>query len=243
MRNIKITIQYNGKNYCGWQKQNNSPGIQGTIEKAIFDITREEVKKTGSGRTDAGVQALGQVANFKTNSQIPVDRIPNALNAKLPKDISIVKAEEVDEDFHSRYSAKKKTYRYQIYNSLYRSPIYADISYPVKYDLDIDKMKKEAKSLIGTYDFKGFMSSGSSVIDTVRTIYNIEVSKSEDLIIIEIEGNGFLYNMVRIIAGTLVDIGRGRITEKMSTIIESKSRSMAGHTAPAHGLFLKKVDY
>ena len=243
MRNIKITIQYNGKNYCGWQKQNNSPGIQGTIEKAIFDITREEVKITGSGRTDAGVHALGQVANFKTNSQIPVDRIPNALNAKLPKDISIVKAEEVDEDFHSRYSAKKKTYRYQIYNSQYRSPIYADISYPVKYDLDIDKMKKEAKSLIGTYDFKGFMSSGSSVIDTVRTIYNIEVSKSEDLIIIEIEGNGFLYNMVRIIAGTLVDIGRGRIAEKMSTIIESKSRSMAGHTAPAHGLFLKKVDY
>ena len=243
MRNIKITIQYNGKNYCGWQKQNNSPGIQGTIEKAIFDITREEVKITGSGRTDAGVHALGQVANFKINSQIPVDRIPNALNAKLPKDISIVKAEEVDEDFHSRYSAKKKTYRYQVYNSLYRSPIYADISYPVKYDLDIDKMKKEAKSLIGTYDFKGFMSSGSSVTDTVRTIYNIEVSKSEDLIIIEIEGNGFLYNMVRIIAGTLVDIGRGRITEKMSTIIESKSRSMAGHTAPAHGLFLKKVDY
>lgn len=243
MRNIKITIQYNGKNYCGWQKQNNSPGIQGTIEKAIFDITREEVKITGSGRTDAGVHALGQVANFKINSQIPVDRIPNALNAKLPKDISIVKAEEVDEDFHSRYSAKKKTYRYQIYNSLYRSPIYADISYPVKYDLDIDKMKKEAKSLIGTYDFKGFMSSGSSVIDTVRTIYNIEVSKSEDLIIIEIEGNGFLYNMVRIIAGTLVDIGRGRITENMSTIIKSKSRSMAGHTAPAHGLFLKKVDY
>ena len=243
MRNIKITIQYNGKNYCGWQKQNNSPGIQGTIEKAIFDITREEVKITGSGRTDAGVHALGQVANFKTNSQIPVDRIPNALNAKLPKDISIVKAEDVDEDFHSRYSAKKKTYRYQIYNSQYRSPIYADISYPVKYDLDIDKMKKEAKSLIGTYDFKGFMSSGSSVIDTVRTIYNIEVSKSEDLIIIEIEGNGFLYNMVRIIAGTLVDIGRGRITENMSTIIKSKSRSMAGHTAPAHGLFLKKVDY
>ena len=243
MRNIKITIQYNGKNYCGWQKQNNSPGIQGTIEKAIFDITREEVKITGSGRTDAGVHALGQVANFKINSQIPVDRIPNALNAKLPKDISIVKAEEVDEDFHSRYSAKKKTYRYQVYNSLYRSPIYADISYPVKYDLDIDKMKKEAKSLIGTYDFKGFMSSGSSVTDTVRTIYNIEVSKSEDLIIIEIEGNGFLYNMVRIIAGTLVDIGRGRIAEKMSTIIESKSRSMAGHTAPAHGLFLKKVDY
>ena len=243
MRNIKITIQYNGKNYCGWQKQNNSPGIQGTIEKAIFDITGEEVKITGSGRTDAGVHALGQVANFKTNSQIPASRIPNALNAKLPKDISIVDAEEVDEDFHSRYSAKKKRYRYQIYNSPYRSPIYADTSYPVKYDLDIDKMKKEAKLFIGTHDFKGFMSSGSSVVDTIRTIYDIGVSKSEDLIIIEIEGNGFLYNMVRIIAGTLVDIGRGKIDTDLSTIIESKSRSMAGHTAPAHGLFLKKVDY
>lgn len=243
MRNIKITIQYNGKNYCGWQKQNNSPGIQGTIEQAIFDITAENVKITGSGRTDAGVHALGQVANFKTNSKIPINRIPDALNSKLPRDISIVKAEEVDENFHSRYSAKKKRYRYQIYNSPYRSPIYADTSYPVKYDLNVDKMKEEAKSLIGTYDFKGFMSSGSSVIDTVRTIYDINVLKSEDLIIIEIEGNGFLYNMVRIISGTLVDIGRGRINQKMSTIIESKSRSMAGHTAPAHGLFLKKVDY
>ncbi|MGL5717568.1 MAG: tRNA pseudouridine(38-40) synthase TruA [Paraclostridium sp.] len=243
MRNIKITIQYNGKNYCGWQKQNNSPGIQGTIEKAVFDITAEEVKITGSGRTDSGVHALGQVANFMTDSKIPVDRIPNALNAKLPKDISIIKAEEMNEDFHSRYSAKKKRYRYQIYNSPYRSPIYSDISYPVKYDLDIDKMKKESKSLIGTYDFKGFMSSGSSVVDTVRTIYDINVLKVEDLIIIEIEGNGFLYNMVRIIAGTLVDIARGRIDTDMSTIIESKSRSMAGHTAPAHGLFLKKVDY
>ncbi|MGL4797186.1 MAG: tRNA pseudouridine(38-40) synthase TruA [Paraclostridium sp.] len=243
MRNIKITIQYNGKNYCGWQKQNDSPGIQGTIENAIFEITRECVKITGSGRTDAGVHALGQVANFKMNSKIPVEKLPSALNSKLPKDISIIKAEEVSEDFHSRYSAKKKRYRYQIYNSIYRSPIYADISYPVKYDLDIDKMKKEAKSLIGTHDFKGFMSSGSSVVDTIRTIYDINVLKSEDLIIIEIEGNGFLYNMVRIIAGTLVDIGRGRIDTSMTTIIESKSRSMGGHTAPAHGLFLKKVDY
>ena len=243
MRNIKITIEYDGTRYNGWQSQKNGTGIQEILTNAIHQVCSDVDKINGAGRTDAGVHALGQVANFKTNSQIPIDRIPNALNAKLPKDISIVKAEEVDEDFHSRYSAKKKTYRYQIYNSQYRSPIYADISYPVKYDLDIDKMKKEAKSLIGTYDFKGFMSSGSSVIDTVRTIYNIEVSKSEDLIIIEIEGNGFLYNMVRIIAGTLVDIGRGRITENMSTIIESKSRSMAGHTAPAHGLFLKKVDY
>ena len=227
MRNLKITIQYNGSNYCGWQKQPDSLGIQGTIEKAIHDITREEVKLTGSGRTDAGVHALGQVANFKLENAIPVDKIPNALNSKLPKDISIIDCTEVDDEFHSRYNAKGKTYRYLIHNSVYRSPIYKDISYHVKYDLDFDKMVKESKYLIGTHDFKGFMSSGSSVKDTV----------------LEVEGNGFLYNMVRIIVGTLVDIGRGRINKSLKEIVESKSRSECGHTAPAHGLFLKKVDY
>ena len=243
MRNIKLTIQYNGKNYCGWQKQNDSLGVQGTIEQAIKEITREDVKITGSGRTDAGVHALGQVANFNTESSIPIEKIPSALNSKLPKDISIINAEEMPLDFHSRYCAKGKTYRYMIYNNSYRTPIYNSISYFVKYDLDLEKMQKEAKSLIGTYDFKGFMSSGSSVKDTVRTIYDIQIIKQEDLIVIEVQGNGFLYNMVRIIVGTLVDIGRGRINSDMSSIIESKSRSMAGHTAPAQGLFLKKVDY
>ncbi|CEQ27024.1 tRNA pseudouridine(38-40) synthase TruA [Paraclostridium sordellii] len=243
MRNIKLTIQYNGKNYCGWQKQNDSLGVQGTIEQAIKEITSEDVKITGSGRTDAGVHALGQVANFNTESSIPIEKIPSALNSKLPKDISIINAEEMPLDFHSRYCAKGKTYRYMIYNNSYRTPIYNNISYFVKYDLDLEKMQKEAKSLIGTYDFKGFMSSGSSVKDTVRTIYDIQIIKQEDLIVIEVQGNGFLYNMVRIIVGTLVDIGRGRINSDMSSIIESKSRSMSGHTAPAQGLFLKKVDY
>lgn len=243
MRNIKITIQYNGANYCGWQKQPNSLGIQGTIEKAIYEITKEEVKITGSGRTDAGVHAFGQVANFKLMSSIPTSKIPNALNAKLPKDIAVIACEEVPEEFHSRYSAKGKRYRYLIYNSAYRSPIYKDISYQVKYDLDFEKMCTEAKSLIGTHDFKGFMSSGSSVSDTVRTIYDIELTKEDDLIVMEVEGSGFLYNMVRIIAGTLVDIGRNRITESLEDVINSKSRSRCGHTAPAHGLFLKKVDY
>lgn len=243
MRNIKLTIQYNGQNYCGWQKQNDSLGIQGTIEKAIDDITKEKVKIIGSGRTDAGVHALGQVANFNTDCDIPIEKIPNALNSKLPKDISIIAAEEKDMDFHSRYSAKGKRYRYMIYNNSYRTPIYNNISYFVKYNLDIEKMKKEAKALVGTHDFKGFMSSGSSVKDTVRTIYDIQIFNQDDLIIIEVEGNGFLYNMVRILVGTLVDIGRGKIETDMLSIIKSKSRSMAGHTAPAHGLFLKKVDY
>ena len=243
MRNLKLTIQYDGSKYCGWQKQPNSSGIQGTIEYAIYEITKEKVNITGSGRTDAGVHALGQVANFKTNSTIPAARIPDALNAKLPKDISIIDCQEVSEDFHSRYSATGKIYRYLIYNKPYRSPLYKDTSYHVRYDLDIQKMRLEAKSLLGTYDFKGFMSSGSSVKDTVRTIRDITIEEKEDLIVIEVEGNGFLYNMVRIIVGTLVDIGRGRIDKSMEEIIASQDRGEAGHTAPAHGLFLKKVHY
>ena len=215
MRNLKITLQYNGKDYCGWQKQPNALGIQGTVEKAIYEITKEEVKVTASGRTDAGVHALGQVANFKTECNIPADRVPDALNAKLPKDISVISCEEVDIDFHARYNACGKT----------------------------DKIRSEAKYLIGTHDFGGFMSSGSSVKDTVRTIYDVDIKENDGMISIEVSGNGFLYNMVRIIVGTLVDIGRGRIKHNMEEIINSKSRSMCGHTAPAHGLFLKKVNY
>ncbi|WP_434793809.1 tRNA pseudouridine synthase A [Terrisporobacter petrolearius] len=243
MRNLKLTIQYDGTKYCGWQKQPNSSGIQGTIEYAIYEITKEKVNIIGSGRTDAGVHALGQVANLKTNSNIPAARIPDALNAKLPKDISIIDCQEVSDDFHSRYSATGKIYRYLIYNKPYRSPLYKDISYHVRYDLDIEKMRVEAQSLLGTHEFKGFMSSGSSVKDTVRTIHNISIEESGDLIVLEMEGNGFLYNMVRIIVGTLVDIGRGRIDKPLEEIIASQDRGEAGHTAPAHGLFLKKVHY
>lgn len=243
MRNLKLTIQYDGTKYCGWQKQPNSSGIQGTIEYAIYEITKEKVNIIGSGRTDAGVHALGQVANFKTNSNIPAARIPDALNAKLPKDISIIDCQEVSDDFHSRYSATGKIYRYLIYNKPYRSPLYKDISYHVRYNLDIEKMRVEAQSLLGTHEFKGFMSSGSSVKDTVRTIHNISIEESGDLIVLEVEGNGFLYNMVRIIVGTLVDIGRGRIDKPLEEIIASQDRGEAGHTAPAHGLFLKKVHY
>ncbi|WP_419749837.1 tRNA pseudouridine(38-40) synthase TruA [Terrisporobacter petrolearius] len=243
MRNLKLTIQYDGTKYCGWQKQPNSSGIQGTIEYAIYEITKEKVNIIGSGRTDAGVHALGQVANFKINSNIPAARIPDALNAKLPKDISIIDCQEVSDDFHSRYSATGKIYRYLIYNKPYRSPLYKDISYHVRYDLDIQKMRVEAQSLLGTHEFKGFMSSGSSVKDTVRTIHNISIEESGDLIVLEVEGNGFLYNMVRILVGTLVDIGRGRIDKPLEEIIASQDRGEAGHTAPAHGLFLKKVHY
>lgn len=243
MRNIKIIVQYNGKNYCGWQKQPDSMGIQGNLEYAIEKITGEKVKITGSGRTDAGVHALGQVANFFTESSIPAHRIPNALNSQLPKDISVIDAEEVDMEFHSRYSAKGKRYRYVIHNSRYRNPIVRETSYQVKYDLDVEKMKREAEALKGTHDFFGFMSSGSSVESTVRTITDVNITTEDDMIVMEFEGNGFLYNMVRIISGTLVDIGRGKIKKGMREIIEAKDRKEAGHTAPAHALFLKKVFY
>lgn len=243
MRNLKITVQYDGTKYCGWQKQPDSLGIQGNLEYAICEITKEKSNINGSGRTDAGVHALGQVANFRTNSKIPSQSMPRALNAKLPKDIVVIACEEVDYEFHARFNAKKKTYRYMIYNNEYRNPIYKDISYQVKYKLNLEKMIKEAQSLLGTHDFKGFMSSGSEIKDTVRTIYDISIREQDGMIVIEVEGNGFLYNMVRIIVGTLVDIGRGKIENSLSDIIASKDRSKCGHTAPAHGLFLKKVDY
>ncbi|MDR1773291.1 MAG: tRNA pseudouridine(38-40) synthase TruA [Clostridioides sp.] len=243
MRNIKILVQYNGKNYCGWQSQPEKLGISGEIERAFFVIANEKIKLIGSGRTDAGVHATGQVANFKCESNIEVRKIPDALNAMLPKDISIIKAEEVNENFHSRYSAKKKKYKYIINNSRYRNPIISDYSYQVKYDLDVEKMKEEAKNLLGSHDFCSFMSSGSSVKDTVRTIESVNLNMKENIIEFEIVGNGFLYNMVRIIVGTLVDIGRGKIEISMKEIIENKSRGTAGHTAPPQGLFLEEVLY
>ncbi|WAW15882.1 tRNA pseudouridine(38-40) synthase TruA [Peptostreptococcus equinus] len=242
-----LVISYNGKNYAGWQKQNNQKTIQGELEYAINNIfsknSIESIDIIGSGRTDAGVHAYGQVANFKVNTTIPIDRIPEILNSKLPKDISVVGVKEVSEEFHSRYSAHKKTYKYYIYPSRTRSPFYMERSYQVKYELDFEKMEKEIKFLEGEHDFCGFMSSGSSVKTTVRTIYSADIYKEGDLFVIEVEGNGFLYNMIRIIAGTLVDIGRGKITESLDKIIESKDRNRAGHTAPAQGLFLYKVDY
>ncbi len=243
-KNIKIVVSYNGKNYCGWQKQKNALGIQGELEYACRQAFKQkDIEIIGSGRTDAGVHALAQVANFKVETAIPVDRFPEILNNYLPKDIAVIDALEVDMDFHSRYSAHRKTYRYYIYPSRIRSPFYKDTAYQVKYKLDVEKMKREIKKLEGKHDFVGFMSAGSSVKTTVREIYRADLFEEGDRLIIEVEGNGFLYNMVRIIVGTMVDIGRGRIEESLDKIIESKNRERAGHTAPAQGLFLKNVEY
>jgi len=244
MRNIKLTIEYDGKKFNGWQKQPDKLNIQGEIENAIKEITGEEVELIGSGRTDAGVHALAQVANFKTNSNLPVEKFPIALNSKLKKSIFIRQAEEVDERFHSRYNAKQKTYAYLINTSNHGNAIYRNLEYYTNLNLNIEQMQKAAKYFEGEHDFKAFKASGTSSKSSVRTIYKLEVMEVEGRIKIEITGNGFLYNMVRIISGTLVDVGIGKIkAEDIPNIIESKDRSKAGKTLPAHGLYLVNVEY
>lgn len=228
----------------GWQKQPNKLNIQGEIEKAIGEITGEEIDLIASGRTDAGVHSLGQTANFKTNSNIPIEKFPIAINSKLKKSIIIKSAEEVDERFHSRYSVKSKKYRYTINNSQYGSAIYRDMEYHFPFELDVQKMQEGAKFFEGEHDFKAFKASGTSSKSSVRTIFKAEVIKNKDRIYIELTGNGFLYNMVRIISGTLVDVGTGKIEPKeIKNIIESKERIKAGKTLPARGLCLVEVNY
>ena len=207
MRNIKLTIEYDGKEFNGWQKQPTRLNIQGEIERAIYGITGENVELCASGRTDAGVHALGQVANFKTNSSVPIDKFPIAINTYLKKSIRILKAEEVDEKFHSRYNCKRKTYRYIINNSNQGTAIYRNLEYNFAHKLNISAMKEAAKYFLGEHDFKAFKSSGTSSKSSIRTIYKAELKQDGDRIIIELTGNGFLYNMVRIISGTLVDVG------------------------------------
>ena len=244
MRNIKLTIEYDGKCYNGWQKQPDKLNIQGEIEKAIYNITQEEVDLIGSGRTDAGVHALGQVANFKTNSALPIEKLALAINSQLKSSIIIKKAEEVDERFHSRYTAKQKTYRYIINNSKTGTAIYRNLEYCFPVKLNVEKMVEAAKYFEGEHDFKAFKSSGTSGKNSVRTIYKAEVRQDGERIIIELTGNGFLYNMVRIIYGTLLDVGLGKIEpNEIPDIIEKKDRTQAGKTLPAHGLYLVKVQY
>lgn len=244
MRNIKLIIEYDGAKFGGWQKQPTKLNIQGEIEKAIQEITGEEINLTASGRTDAGVHSLGQVANFKTNSNIAIEKFPMAINSKLKKSIVIKEAEEVEEDFHARYKCKGKKYRYIINNSTCGSAIYRGLEYHIPQKLDIDKTKKAIKYFEGKHDFKGFRASGTSSKDSVREIYKAEIIQEKERIYIELTGNGFMYNMVRIIAGTLVDVGLGKIKpEDISNIIESKNRTLAGKTLPAHGLYLVEVYY
>lgn len=244
MRNIKLTIEYDGKEYKGWQKQPKHLNIQGEIENAIKSITGEEVELIGSGRTDAGVHAFGQVANFKIESDFPIDKIATAINSQLKKSIRVLKAEEVPLEFHSRYHCHQKTYAYIIDNSEQGTAIYRNTTHHISKPLNIENMQKAANYLVGEHDFSSFKSSGTSSKSSVRTIYQAQVLKEQTRVVIMLTGNGFLYNMVRIIAGTLVEVGMGdRLPEEMKDIIEAKDRQKAGKTLPARGLFLMNVNY
>lgn len=245
MRNIKIVIEYDGTKYNGWQSQKNGVGIQEMITNAIHQVTGEDIKINGSGRTDAGVHAIGQTANFLTESSIPANKFPVAINSFLPKDIVIKSAEDMDKDFHARYSVKGKKYMYVLNNSKLRSALDFYREYHMGQELDYKKMKKASEFFEGAHDFRGFMASGSSVKDTIRTISKVQLKKREDgRIIFCFTGDGFLYNMVRIMVGTLIDVGLGKINpDEIPDIIKSKDRKRAGKTVPAQGLYLMEVYY
>lgn len=245
MRNIKLTIEYDGKDFNGWQKQPNKLNIQGTIEQAIKKITGEDIELNASGRTDAGVHALGQVANLKTNSNIPIEKIAIAINTNLKQSIRVISAEEVEEKFHSRLKCKKKTYRYIINNSEFASAIYRNYETHIPLKLNVQKMNEAIKYFEGEHDFKAFRASGTSSKSSVRIIYKAQIiQKENNRIWLELTGNGFLYNMVRIIAGTIVDVGIGKICpDDIKEIINSKDRNKAGKTLPPQGLYLVNVEY
>lgn len=244
MRNIKLIIQYDGTAYHGWQTQKNAPTVQETLEKAIMSLTGSKPILTGCSRTDAGVHAERFCCNFKSETTIPTERFPLALNTFLPDDIVCLSAEDVSKEFNARFSAKKKRYTYFVQNSRFPDVFKKNYAWHFPYKTDINAMKKAAEAFIGEHDFIGFASSGFTVKTTVRTIYALEVEKENDLIKITVTGNGFLYNMVRIIAGTLCFAGCGKINpEDMADIINSCDRKRAGITAPPQGLFLSEVYY
>ncbi|MGE5328548.1 MAG: tRNA pseudouridine(38-40) synthase TruA [Deltaproteobacteria bacterium] len=244
MRNIKLIIEYDGTNYHGWQRQPDQISVQEVLENTLGKVLEHEVSITSAGRTDAGVHALGQAANFSTDCKIPANKIPCALNALLPDDIVVKEACEVPEDFHARFSAKGKYYKYIINNARFSSALEAKREYFCPYRLNIDLMKQSLELLLGTHDFKGFMASGCLVKDTFRTIYQAELEEKGDRIIVGLKADGFLYNMVRIIVGTLIDAGREKISiEDIKKAMETGNRSLLGKTVPPQGLYLAEVYY
>jgi tRNA pseudouridine38-40 synthase len=237
-------IEYDGTGYHGWQRQQNAPSIQQSIEEVIEKVVGHQVELIGAGRTDAGVHALGQTANFHTSSNIVIDKMPLAFNSMLPDDIVIKNTETVPEDFHARYQAKGKRYRYIIRNAKFPSALMRNREYFCHYPLDIPLMQKAIKLFVGMHDFKGLAAAGSSAKDTVRTIYDAQIKQEGENLVIDFYGNGFLYNMVRIMVGTLVDVGRGKLPiENIEKLISEGDRKLGGITAPPQGLYLVEVLY
>lgn len=244
MKKVKLVVAYDGTNYCGWQIQPNGVTIEQKLNEALTQLLGEEIKVTGASRTDAGVHSLGNVCVFETSSRMPAEKISFALNQRLPEDIVVQSSCEVDESFHPRFSKSKKTYEYRILNRKMRMPTRRLDTYFFHYELDVTAMQKAAGYLVGEHDFKSFCAANAQSETTIRTIYSCEVSKKEDIITIRVTGNGFLYNMVRIIAGTLIKVGNGDYKpEDMKEILDACDRSKAGPTAPAHGLTMIGLEY
>ncbi len=243
-KRIRLTVAYDGTNYNGWQIQPGGVTIEGELNKALRSLTGEEIQVTGASRTDAGVHGLCNIAVFDTISRIPGEKFSYALNQRLPEDIRIRLSEEVSCNFHPRKQKSRKTYEYHILNSAFPNPVKRLYTYFIYTPLNIEKMRQGAACLTGEHDFASFCSAGSQAETTVRTIYDLKIEKRKEEIIIRITGNGFLYNMVRIIAGTLIETGRGhRMPEEVKTILEKRSRAAAGPTAPPQGLILTEIKY
>lgn len=244
MKRVMLIVAYDGTDYCGWQIQPNGETIEGVLNRELTNLLGEEIVVTGASRTDAGVHSDGNVAIFDTEARMPADKISYALNQRLPEDIVVQQSMEVALDFHPRHCESKKTYEYRILNREFRDPNRRKNTYFYYRKLDIAAMQKAAEYLVGTHDFKSFCSIKAQVETTVRTIYELTVTKNEDVITIRITGNGFLYNMVRIIAGTLIEVGLGEIPpQQIERILEEKNREAAGPTAPACGLTMIGIEF
>ena len=243
-KRVLLTIEYDGSAYCGWQRQLNGPSVQQKVEEALFKVTGERIGIIGASRTDAGVHALGQRAHFDMESAIPADKLPFALNTRLPRDIRVTAGREVDGRFHARFDAAGKEYGYLIYNRRHPSALLRDLSAHVSVRLDESTMERACRHLPGTHDFAAFQAAGGTAKTTIRRIDSVSVGRQGDEIRLVIYGTAFLYNMVRIIAGTLIYVGQGRLPEDVfARAIETGDRLQLGPTAPPQGLCLNRVDY
>lgn len=244
MKRVKLVVAYDGTNYCGWQIQQNGITVEEVLNRTISELVGEPIAVIGASRTDSGVHAMGNVAVFDTESRIPAEKMSFALNQRLPEDIRIQASCEVEADWHPRYCDTRKTYEYRILNRRFAIPTQRLYSHFFYYPLDVEKMQQAADYLVGEHDFKSFCSTRTQVENTVRTIYFLRVVKEGDMIRIQINGNGFLYNMVRIIVGTLLKVGTGMYPpEHVKEILEAKDRRLAGPKAEARGLTLMEIEY
>ena len=245
MKRVKLTVAYDGTNYCGWQGQPNGITVEEGLNQHLSELLREPIRVIGASRTDAGVHALGNVAVFDTTARMPAEKISFALNTRLPQDIRIQESREVAADFHPRFCNTVKTYEYKILNRRFADPTKRLYSLFYYIPLDTERMKKAAAYLVGEHDFKSLCTHKAEVENTVRTIYDVEILKdANDMITVRIRGNGFLYNMVRIIVGTLLRVGSGYYEpDYMKELLEAKDRQAAGETAPPQGLTLVKIEY